>query len=86
VYGTRAEPVLLLRPRCRSSASSTRRAILDSPSSCSGTKSNIDLEFHLDSGKWAVVTGFQAIKDDDDVSRCQAVVEKDLDSAPSSCE
>jgi len=60
--------------------------ILDSPSSCSGTTSNISLDFNLDSGKWAVVTGFAAIKDSNGWERCQAVVEKDLDSAPSSCD
>lgn len=62
--------------------------ILDTPSSssCSGTKSTIDLDFHLDSGKWAVVTGFTAIKDSNGWSRCQAVVKNDLDSAPSSCD
>jgi len=62
--------------------------ILDTPSSssCSGTTSTVDLNFHLDSGKWAVVTGFTAIKDSNGWSRCQAVVENDLDAAPSSCD
>jgi hypothetical protein len=37
--------------------------------------------FHLDSGKWAVVTGFVQ-----DGNNCKPVVEQNLDSAPSSCD
>jgi|GEM_PF-3450304 len=36
--------------------------------------------FHLDSGKWAVVTGFKQ-----DGNNCQPVVQQNLDSAPTSC-
>jgi hypothetical protein len=36
--------------------------------------------FHLDSGKWAVVTGFKQ-----DGNNCQPVVTQNLDSAPASC-
>jgi hypothetical protein len=45
---------------------------------CSGIGGKGDFDFHLESGKWAVVTASGE-------SSCELGIEKDLDSAPSSC-
>ena len=57
---------------------------LDLPLSCKSGDGNSfsagHIGFHLESDKWAVVTGFV-----NDGSNCKPVVEQNLDSAPSSC-
>jgi hypothetical protein len=53
------------------------------PEAC-GSASGGFARFHLDSGKWAVVTGFETVKSDSSTV-CNPVVEQNLDSAPTSC-
>lgn len=59
-------------------------AVTDLPAACkAGDGSSAvsgSMQFNLQSGKWAVVTGFQQSG-----SSCKPVVEQNLDSAPSSC-
>ena len=59
-------------------------AILEKPVACANADSSDGIagssQFHLDSGKWAVVTGFEM-----ESGNCKPVVELNLDSAPSSC-
>lgn len=52
------------------------------PSGCGDITQGGHVDFHLDSDKWAVVTGF---KQSDDGKTCTPVVEENLDAAPSSC-
>lgn len=63
--------------------------VVDKPVVCSKTDSSNgvggSVEFHLESGKWAVVTGFVAQKNGSGDLICKPVVEQNLDSAPSSC-
>jgi hypothetical protein len=44
-----------------------------------------DVDFHLDSGKWAIVTNFVKQKNSNGDTTCSLVVEQNLDSAPTSC-
>lgn len=45
------------------------------------------VSFNLDSGKWALVTGYKLVDTDGNGSnsKCAPVVEENLDAAPSSC-
>lgn len=63
-------------------------AVLDKPVACSKADSGAiggSVQFHLDSDKWAVVTGYQTEKNSKGDLVCKPVVEENLDSAPSSC-
>jgi hypothetical protein len=59
-------------------------AVTDLPLACKpGDGSSAitgSVQFHLDSGKWAVVTGYQQSG-----SSCKPVVQENLGSAPTSC-
>jgi hypothetical protein len=56
-------------------------SILNPPAEC-----NIKaVDFHLDSGKWAVATNFVKQKNSNGDTICSLVVEQNLDSAPTSC-
>jgi hypothetical protein len=60
-------------------------AILEKPVACSKVGGSIagSLSFHLDSDKWAVVTGYQQSQDSKGDWSCTPTVEENLDSAPS---
>lgn len=63
-------------------------AVLDKPVACSKTDGGAiggSLQFNLDSGKWAVVTGYVAQKNSKGDLICKPVVQENLDSAPTSC-
>src|SRR5262245_40511265 len=53
------------------------------PSNCNANQTVPSAKFHLDSGKWAVLTGYTVDPADNDA--CMPDVERNLDSAPSSC-
>jgi hypothetical protein len=56
-------------------------SILNAPAYCNVSASN----FHLDSGKWAVVTKVVEQDAASDSKTCTLQIEENLDSAPSSC-
>lgn len=59
-------------------------AILEKPVACANADSSSGIagssQFHLDSDKWAVVTGYETEKNGSDV-KCKPVIELNLDSA-----
>ncbi|HZF10461.1 MAG TPA: hypothetical protein VFE33_16855 [Thermoanaerobaculia bacterium] len=59
-------------------------AVLDKPIACSKADSGAiggSVQFNLDSGKWAVVTGYQTEKNSKGDLVCKPVVQLNLDSA-----
>jgi hypothetical protein len=59
--------------------------VTDQPANCGNTETSGgmggNVQFHLDSGKWAVVTGFEVQTNSHGDRICKPVVQQNLDSA-----